>query len=76
MLVLVEACNGSEDPGTLFACASTFAIVSFTLAGRELLLKTQGLAHALNKLGRTSVCQQHAAVAACNVAITGYKFIF
>ncbi|RQM17465.1 hypothetical protein B5M09_007259 [Aphanomyces astaci] len=70
-VALVEACNGSEDPPTLLACASTFAIVSFTPEGRQLLLTTQGLAHALNKLGRSSMCQQYAAVAACNVAITG-----
>ncbi|KAF0691634.1 Aste57867_17164 [Aphanomyces stellatus] len=71
LLALVEACNASEDAPTLLACASTFAIVSFTPEGRQLLLTTNGLAHALNKLGRTSVCQQYAAVAACNVAITG-----
>ncbi|RHY74142.1 hypothetical protein DYB30_004262 [Aphanomyces astaci] len=71
VVALVEACNGSEDPPTLLACASTFAIVSFTPEGRQLLLTTQGLAHALNKLGRSSMCQQYAAVAACNVAITG-----
>ncbi|OQR83675.1 hypothetical protein ACHHYP_14419 [Achlya hypogyna] len=71
LAVLVEACNVSEDPATLMACASTFAIVSFTAAGRDLLLTTQGLAHALNKLGRASVCQQNAAIAACNVAIAG-----
>ncbi|ETW04742.1 hypothetical protein H310_03890 [Aphanomyces invadans] len=71
LLALVEACNGSEDPPTLLACASTFAIVSFTSDGRQLLLTTPRLAHALNKLGRSSMCQQYAAVAACNVAITG-----
>ncbi|EQC31115.1 hypothetical protein SDRG_11300 [Saprolegnia diclina VS20] len=71
LAVLVEACNESEDPATLMACASTFAIVSFTAAGRDLLLTTHGLAHALNKLGRASVCQQNAAIAACNVAIAG-----
>ncbi|RHY27744.1 hypothetical protein DYB32_006558 [Aphanomyces invadans] len=59
---LVEACNGSEDPPTLLACASTFAIVSFTSDGRQLLLTTPRLAHALNKLGRSSMCQQYAAV--------------
>ncbi|OQR96704.1 hypothetical protein THRCLA_07196, partial [Thraustotheca clavata] len=71
LAVLVAACKESEDSATLMACASTFAIVSFTDSGRQLLLNTQGLAHALNKLGRTSVCQQHAAIAACNVAIAG-----
>ncbi|KDO33952.1 hypothetical protein SPRG_01230, partial [Saprolegnia parasitica CBS 223.65] len=71
LAALVDACNESKDPATLMACASTFAIVSFTAAGRDLLLTTHGLAHALNKLGRASVCQQNAAIAACNVAIAG-----
>ncbi|KAH9099829.1 hypothetical protein Ae201684P_018838 [Aphanomyces euteiches] len=71
LLALVDACNSSEDSATLLACASTFAIVSSTAEGRNMLLTTNGLAHALNKLGRTSACQQYAAVAACNVAITG-----